>query len=148
MKKVLIILLSAMFILIPIPVNAKNYEVVTEYLDNGRILETQIEEVSYYSTRTKTGTKTANCKDSDGNILFTVKVSGTFQYDGSTSTCTKSTVTTSVSDSNWKITDSSASKSGSTAKATATAKRYILGVVVETQSVTVKLTCSASGSLS
>ncbi|MCD7949292.1 MAG: hypothetical protein LUG12_03380 [Erysipelotrichaceae bacterium] len=148
MKRVLIILLSAMLMLIPTPVMAKDYEVVTEYLDNGMIVETQIEEISYYSNRTKTGSKTAKYKDSDGNVLFTVKVSGTFQYDGNTATCTKSSATTSVVNSNWKIADSSASKSGNTAKATATAKKYILGVIVDTQSIKVTLKCSETGSLS
>ncbi|MCD7892874.1 MAG: hypothetical protein LUG60_04145 [Erysipelotrichaceae bacterium] len=150
MKKIIAILLSTMFMLLSIstPVMAKDFGVTIEYLDNGMIVETQITESNYYSTTTKTGSKVRKYKDSDGNVLFTVKVSGTFKYDGSTCTCTKSSVTTSVVNSNWKITDSSASKSGSTATATATAKRYMLGVVVETQSVTIKLKCSASGSLS
>lgn len=121
----------------------------SEYLGNGIYLETIIEEdISLFSTKTKNGSKTNNYKDSKGNILYSIKVSGSFSYTGSSSTCTSASVSTSVSNSYWKITSKSASKSGNTAIGKATAKRYSLGFVVETRNETVTLTCSSTGKLS
>ena len=134
----------------PISVHAVESEQNTSYtyLGNGIYLETIIEEnISLFSTQTKSGSKTLNFKNA-GNILFSIKVSGTFTYTGSSSTCTSSGVTTSVTDSAWKITSQSASKSGNRAIGYATAKRYLLGFVVETRNETATLTCSATGVLS
>lgn len=152
MKKILsVICIVCTILLISTNVHAIENEINTSctYLGNGIYLETIIEEdISLFSTETKNGSKTNNYKDSKGNILYTIKVSGSFSYTGSSSTCTSASVSTSVSNSYWKITSESASKSGNTAIAKATAKRYSLGFVVETRNETVTLTCSATGVLS
>jgi hypothetical protein len=56
--------------------------------------------------------------------------------------------TAAAPDGNWKIASKSASKSGNQAKASATAKRYLVSLVVQTVSKTVILTCSKTGALS
>lgn len=48
----------------------------------------------------------------------------------------------------WKITSATASKSGNKATGDVTAKRYVLGIPVETVEKTITLTCSASGVIS
>ena len=80
--------------------------------------------------------------------MFSVTVTGTFTYTGSSSTCTKSIASATSKNANWKISSKSASKSGNKATAKATAKRYVDGTAVETQNCTVTLTCSLNGSLS
>lgn len=80
--------------------------------------------------------------------MFSVTVTGTFTYTGSSSTCTKSVASAISKNANWKISSKSASKSGNKATAKATAKRYVDGTAVETQNCTVILTCSSNGSLS
>ena len=80
--------------------------------------------------------------------MFSVTVTGTFTYTGSSSTCTKSIASATSKNANWKISSKSASKSGNKATAKATAKRYVDGTAVETQNCTVTLTCSSNGSLS
>lgn len=95
----------------------------------------------------KTARKTANYKNAQGAIMFSVTVTGTFTYTGSSSTCTKSVAEASSKNTNWKISSKSASKSGNKATAKAIAKRYVDGVAVETQNCTVTLICSSNGSL-
>lgn len=152
MKKIISVMcIVCTILLFPKNVQAIGNEVNTTctYLGNGIYLETIIEEdISLFSTETKNGSKTNNYKDSKGNILYSIKVSGSFSYTGSSSTCTSSSVTTSVIDSAWKITSKSASKSGNKAIGYATAKRYMFGFVVETRNETATLTCSATGVLS
>ena len=151
MKKIIsVICIVCIILLMPTNVHAVERELNTSYtyLGNDIYIETIIEEnISLFSTQTKSCSKTLNFKNS-GNILFSIKVSGTFTYTGSSSTCTSSSVTTSVTDSAWKIMSKSASKSGNIAIGYATAKRYMFGFVVETRNETATLTCSATGVLS
>lgn len=100
------------------------------------------------ATNSITGKKTASIKNSSGSILWSVTVIGTFTYTGSKAICTSSSVSAQSNDSRWKISSKSHSKSGNTATATASAKYYLDGSVISTQTKTVKLTCSASGKLS
>lgn len=100
------------------------------------------------ATKTITGKKTASVKNSSGKVLWSVTVTGSFTYTGLKATCTSSSVSAQSNDSLWKISSKSHSKSGNTATATASAKYYLDGSVISTQTKTVKLTCSASGKLS
>jgi hypothetical protein len=95
-----------------------------------------------------TKTKTSYYKNSNGTILWYVKVTGTFTYGNGSSKCTSSSVTAESKSGAWKITSKSASKSGNKATAKATAKRYYGGSVAETKNKTVTLTCSPSGNFS
>lgn len=120
-----------------------------EYLDDGTYFEITIEEIpSIAKASTKTGKKTATKKASDGTVLWTVTVTGTFSYDGKTAKCTKATDSVTSPGPYWSIASSSASKSGATAKATATAKKTVNGKVTQKVTKTVELTCSPSGKLS
>ena len=85
--------------------------------------------------------------DSSKNLLWSVTVKGTFEYYGSHSKCTTSSLSTTVSNSNWKITSSSASKSGASATAKTTGKRYNNGVAVETVTEAVTLVGGSDGTL-
>lgn len=100
------------------------------------------------TTKTKSGSRTHTFYNSAGKQLWYVKVSGTFTYNGSTSKCTASSVTAASSVSNWKMSNKSASKSGATATAKATAKLYSGSSVVQTINQTAKVSCSKSGVLS
>ena len=122
----------------------------TEYQEDGDIYyETVLEEVSSNArSSTKSGSKTVKCKNKKGKILWTVKVHGSFTYNGKTAKCTSATVSTTCPAPNWKIVSSSAWKDGANAVAKATAKKYVSGQVTKTETKTVTLHCSASGKLS
>ena len=122
----------------------------TEYQEDGDIYyETVLEEVSSNArSSTKSGSRTVKCKNKKGKILWTVKVHGSFTYNGKTAKCTSATVSTTCPAPNWKIVSSSAWKDGANAVAKATAKKYVSGQVTKTETKTVTLHCSASGKLS
>lgn len=155
MKKICILILSLFFILncntsaFAASTNAVN---IIEIFDDGSYIEEQIENIPSTDllsvTSTKSGHKTATYKSSSGKTIWTITVSATFTYNGISSKCTKSTVSTTCPNSNWKITSKSSKKSGATATATATATKYINGVSINKITRSVSLTCSKSGKLS
>ncbi len=122
------------------------------YFEDGSYIEVVViesdETFLTYATKTKTGDKVLSYKDSDGNLKWKVTLTGTFTYTGSSSTCTASTISYNVYDDNWKMKEATASKSGNKAIGDVTAKRYLLGIPVQTVEETITLTCSASGVLS
>ena len=148
MKKIITLLTivsSILFLSLPVSALDQKKEIIK--LDNGYYLETIKETSMARAANQKTARKTANYKNAQGAIMFSVTVTGTFTYTGSSSTCTKSVAEASSKNTNWKISSKSASKSGNKATAKAIAKRYVDGVAVETQNCTVTLICSSNGSL-
>ncbi|MBE6734986.1 MAG: hypothetical protein E7563_06580 [Ruminococcaceae bacterium] len=134
-----------------IPANAAEVaktETTIEYLENGDYIETTI---TYFETNTraatKSGSKTSNYKNSDGETMWSVTVNGTFTYNGTTSSCTSVSRSASASGSGWSIKSSSCTKSGNCASATATAS-YKKGLISYDKSATVNLYCSPYGILS
>lgn len=155
MKKLIMILTCLLLFTICSPVygteQIESSEI--EYLDDGSYFETVITTESNsgmttLSSKSVTKTKTSYYKNSNGTILWYVKVTGTFTYGNGSSKCTSSSVTADSKSGAWKITSKSASKSGNKATAKATAKRYYGGSVAETKNKTVTLTCSPSGNFS
>lgn len=155
MKKLIMILTCLLLFTICSPVyGAEQIESSEiEYLDDGSYFETVITTESNsgmttLSSKSVTKTKTSYYKNSNGTILWYVKVTGTFTYGNGSSKCTSSSVTAESKSGAWKITSKSASKIGNKATAKATAKRYYGGSVAETKNKTVTLTCSPSGNFS
>lgn len=156
MKKVVSVLLIVMIMFsLNVPAfaveNIDNENTVIEYLEDGSCFITTItvvEENSTYATNTKTFTKTISYKDEDGIVCWKATLTATFRYTGSSATCTDADVTYTVSNSKWKITSATASKSGNTATADVTAKRYTLGIPFKTVDRTITMTCSANGTIS
>ena len=154
-KRILLSMFSISLLVGTLPMNlvASRVEesiISTEYQEDGDIYyETVLEEVSSNArSSTKSGSKTVKCKNKKGKILWTVKVHGSFTYNGKTAKCTSATVSTTCPAPNWKIVSSSAWKDGANAVAKATAKKYVSGQVTKTETKTVTLHCSASGKLS
>lgn len=158
MKKILAIILCSFMVLSVFTLNvfaeSDNVEVLEsiEYFEDGSYIVTTItEEANTSITRTtygKTGSKTATIYNSDDEAMVVLKVTGTFSYTGSSSTCTASSVSYTIYNDNWKVTSATASKSGNKAIGEFTSKRYTLLIPVQTVNSTVTLTCSNSGTLS
>ena len=96
-------------------------------------------------TQTVNYTKTTYSKDSSGNKLWSVSVTGSFFYNGSTVYCTGCSHQTGVYNNAWSIISSGSSYSGNTASATATAQKRILGIITDQQTLNVTLTCNPDG---
>lgn len=73
------------------------------------------------NSHTITKTKTTNIKNTNGAILWSVSITATFTYDGSTSRCISCSPSAETYSSSWTIQSTSSSKSGNSATAVATA---------------------------
>ena len=155
MKKILLILLTITmlsFSMLCTPISAastteKVTAVTIEYLENGDYIETIITYEEALTRSSKTASKTKNYKNSDGDVMWSVTVRGTFSYNGTTSSCTAVSHSTTSPGTYWSIKSASSSKSGNTATAKAGATKSISGVSQD-YSMSVSLTCSANGTLS
>ncbi len=151
MKKI-IALFCAMLILISFPITAlANDETAissyVEYLDDGSYIVTENEtrNISVMATSTKSHVKTSTYYNADNEKLWSITLTGTFTYTGSSATCTKSTATYTIYNSRWKVTSAVASKSGRKAVGDFTAKLYTLGIPVKTVTRTLTISCSNTG---
>lgn len=120
-----------------------NYEIIEE--NNGYYTEVvtyEIEQVQTRSVSTKKGAKDYNYKNSNGEILWTVTVYGTFEFDGTTSRCTDATVTVSNISSGWNVFSKKANASGNQAVAQVI-MRYLPTAILKQVNLT--LTCSPTG---
>lgn len=99
--------------------------------------------------KTSTFSKTTECKDASHHTLWSLKLTATFTYDGSSSKCTSCSENATSSSSAWSISSSSSRYSGNSANATASAnKTNSHGKIISTQSLNVSLTCDANGNAS
>jgi len=96
----------------------------------------------------KSGQKSYTAKNSSGQVQWKFTVKGSFTYTGSSATCTSSSYTSSISNSEWSLKSASASKSGNKATATGTYIRKLLGITVDTKTVAPSLSCDKNGNLS
>ena len=96
----------------------------------------------------KNATKTTTYKNSNGESLWYAKVTASFYYDGSTSSCTSSSASGGSYVSTWKILSKSSSRTGNVGSATVTAGSYYVGILIGTITETVTLACDKNGNLS
>lgn len=123
--------------------------VTRQYLDDNSYFESVITtDGNALSRSSKTSSKTTTYYNADDEAMWYAKVTGTFSYNNSTSSCTSATASAGSYHDLWKISDKSASRSGNTAKATVTAKHYYLMVPIDTVTKTVTLSCDKYGNLS
>lgn len=128
-----------------------------EYLDNGLIIITTISESLIYpnsqssilsSTYSKSGTKTQVVKNSSNETLFSFSVTGQFTVDpGISSICTLSSYNYSISDSAWSLYSATASKSGNSAYGSATFRKKLFDVVIDTQTLNIAVSCDTNGNI-
>lgn len=122
--------------------------------DDTLYYETVIEETASVSpmasntAKAKTGYKTTSCKNANGTVLWSVKVTANFSYNGTTATCTSSSVSTTINNSAWKISNKYSTRCANYGTVTATGQEYINNKLVKSVTKTVKLTCSPTGTLS
>lgn len=125
---------------------------IEEVYPDGSYWEVTIEEHAAPSVRaaqSKSGTKTGKYTDKNGKVLWSVTVSGTFTYNGTSASCTKSSVSILDASINWTVSDQSAWRSGATAYASAIGhEKNSLGQEMRTLYRQVSLTCSTEGKLS
>lgn len=128
-----------------------SYEIV--YLEEGYYIETTIEDVPLYniispqSTNTIRKTKTAKYKNKSGTILWSVSITATFSYNGTSSQCTQYYHSASAPATTWSIKSVSSYKNGNSATAIATAT-HTNGSQSQDITDSVTIQCSKDGVVS
>lgn len=153
MKKTISVLLAVLMLAAMFPVRALATEETSEhisyiYYEDGNWLEIIITESLSRASGTKTGTKTFNYKDSNGNLCWTATLRGTFTYTGTSATCTASSCNVTISDSAFYVVSKTVGKSGGSATATLTMGKKFLGITISEDTYNLKLTCDKDGNLS
>lgn len=160
MKNFIAFLISAIVLIMPIQTSFAN-EIDTEdcgvfvsqeieYFEDGTSAIISVYEQSNNSRAIiRTGTKTYTYRDTKENPIWTFSVRGTFSVNsGVSATCTSSVVFHSIVDDAWACKTSSASKSGNTAKGTATFIKKVAFITTDTKDVSVTLKCDKNGNFS
>lgn len=157
MKKVLVFAsVFTMLLLITTSAFAQDNQRIV-YTENGYIEYFEdgsydiVEVVTDHQTLTKNiaGPKAKSISHYESEkLVWTVTITGTFNYDGKTATCTKASASSKIYNDSWKVTAANASRSGAKATGTFTVKKYLLGIPIKTVNKTVTLTCSKDGNFS
>lgn len=157
-KSILLSLLMLLtFLATPSFADAASNESVT-YLDDGSYMVTTIIEEptlqkpsgmqTNATSTTRTISKQVNYYNGSNQVMWYVKATGSFTYNGTTAKCNSSSVKAESLVSTWKMSKLSSARSGATAYAAATAKFYMAGVLMQTVDELVSLTCSPNGKFS
>lgn len=125
----------------------------TEYFEDGSSATTTVTQIitpnQPRATKNVTGSKTRTIRNSDGDVLYKFKVTGTFSVnEGISSTCTAVNCSASNLASGWSLDSSTTSKSGNKASATGIFKYTVLFITTITEETSVTLTCDKNGVLS
>lgn len=99
----------------------------------------------FATSHTKTASKKYDLKNSAGSIVASYTLTGTFTYNGITSSCTAASCSTSINNNAWKFTSKTASKSGNKAIGSFTAE---CSTPSQTISKSMSITCSKDGIIS
>ena len=129
------------------PTTNANVENIVYLSDGGYMITVVTEEKEHASvfsaTQTKSGSKTSTVYSATGNKLYSLTVHGTFSYNGTSATANSSSYSYSDESPLWNFSSASSYCSGATATASGTFKSSLTS-----KTLSVSLTCSASGTLS
>lgn len=151
MKRFFSLVLVAILLISIFPQNCLAVEIkepAVIYFEDGSYMTETIRQVYSRTSGAKTATKEKTYYDGNGNADWKVVLTGSYTYTGSSSTCTASSCSVTIYDSDWYTISKSASKSDNTATASVTMGYKLLGVTVNKVSADIALTCDKDGNLS
>ncbi len=134
---------------IPMSASAADDKTTTtvEYLDDGSYIVTTLTVPDIYTRSTKSTNKTATYYENDGSAVWAYTLYASFTYDGKTSKCTSVSDSYVIYDDSWYMSSHSCKKDGNLASGTITMKKKVLGVVVDTVTKPVYISCNQYGNI-
>ena len=150
MKRLLssLLILTMLLCVFPVQGSAVEKKLETVYFDDGSYMTVEIITRGTRASGSTSGSKPYTYYDSTGSAQWKATISGSFTYNGSSATCTSSSVDVTIYDSAWYTISKSASKSGNTASASVTMVEKRGGVTVNRVPVSLSLSCDRNGNLS
>ena len=116
---------------------------------DGSWYETIITQSEPIDTRNSvTGCTTKSYYSSENELVWRVKLYGTFTYNGSNSSCTNAYTTINLYKSGWSVISENTSHSGNTASTAVILGLKVLGVTLPAANVNLTLSCDKDGNLS
>lgn len=97
---------------------------------------------------TVTAQKSTSHYTSSNELVWKVTLTGSFSYNGSSSSCTAASTTTNFYQSGWFVYSENTTHSGNTASTVVILKKTVLGVPITFSNVTLNLSCDKNGNLS
>lgn len=149
MKRIFAALLLAVLSLslCAFPALANNSTETTEEViryEDGSYLVVALTVSTTRAAGTRSGIKTGNYYDSDGELCWDFSIHGAFTYDGTTATATQASYSYNIYNSAWKLKSAEAYCSGDQA----IAEGKFNGGFFLNRSTSITLTCSPTGVLS
>lgn len=141
---ILVMLITAF---LPVVVSAEENVSDTIYFHDGSYMTVETISGNMRASGSVTGSKEYTYYNSSNVSQWKAELTGSFTYNGSSSTCTSASVDVTVYDSTWYVISKSASKSGNTATASITMGRSYDGIDTNIP-VKLTLTCDADGNFS
>ena len=118
-----------------IPINENSYIVISTQISPMR------------ATNTTSGTRTYTYVD-EGATKWQASLTGTFTYNGNSSSCTAADCSVTIYDNAWCVVSKTATHSGNRALATITMGYKTLGVIVSKGDYQIAISCDKNGNLS
>lgn len=146
MKKFIsvLFLVVLVFSLCAFPASASNTTEEIIYYEDGSYLVMTLTEPMTRASSVRSGAKTGDYYNADGDLLWDFTVHGTFTYDGTTATATDASYSYNIYHSAWTLKNASAYCSGDQA----IAEGKFNGGLLLNRSTSISLTCSPTGVLS
>ena len=116
-------------------------------LEDGCYLEVTTTSVETRAVHVKTGTKSYTAYNASDEKLWMAEVSGIFQYDDWGAACTDASCKVTVYNRYWSVDSKSATFDGNTARATVVMERGAFGVVDDTYTCHLQVSCDKEGNI-
>ena len=133
--------------IIPITVGVEENGVEIIRFDDGSYMIVEMVSGKTRSSKSVTGSKKYTYYNSDDVSQWNAVLTGSFNYNGTSATCSSSSVDVTIFDSGWYVVSKYASKSGNTATASVTMGWRYDGSTIKVPA-SLSLKCDKNGNLS
>lgn len=150
MKKIILSIISCILVFVfALTTYTNDNHVKIRRLPNGSYFITEVQKYDNLlgSGNIKKACKTINYYDINKQVLWYVRITASFRYNGNISTCTSATVSAVSNSPSWKINDTSIKQNGNISTATASVTQYAASIPIHTYQRSVTLQCDKNGNL-
>jgi len=118
------------------------------YFEDGSYTITTIVSPETRASTNRVGTKKYEHYNASDEIQWIATITGYFTYDGTSCTCTYSSLNVDIINTQWSIVSGISQESGNTATAELVMSRKILGLIPTEKTLNMYISCDKNGNLS
>ena len=117
-------------------------------LEDGSYFIVTLQAIETRTNATISGNKSYSYYTNNGELKWTAVVHGTFTYTGISAVCTASSCDVTIYDAGWYVASKNVGKNANAATVDLAVSKKVLGITVDTVSVSLTLRCDKYGKLS